>query len=96
MNSSIIILQILQKYNHKPYFKLDDYISINDDRFGVIKSFKIYENEKNIVVDFREISKNFNSNIIRTRRNHINSIDEFKEKWYNFYYGININEDIYK
>jgi hypothetical protein len=38
----LIISQILQAYNHSPYYISNDYISINDDRMGLIVSFNIY------------------------------------------------------
>ena len=40
--NSLIIAEILNNYNHKPYYNSDNYISINDDRIGRIVSFKIY------------------------------------------------------
>jgi len=36
----MLIYEILEKYNKYPFYYIDDYLSINDDRFGRVVSFK--------------------------------------------------------
>jgi len=86
--NSLIIYQILKEYNESPYYLLNDYISINDDRIGRIVSFKIYEENGEILVDFKEASR-FNPLISsRFRTTNITSLDDFNEKW-TYYYNFN-------
>ncbi len=86
--NSLIISQILQDYNHSPYYILNDYISINDDRMGRIVSFKIYEKNEEILVNFMEANQ-FNPYITsRYRTTNIKSLEDFKEKW-KYYYNFN-------
>ena len=57
--NSLIISEILNNYNDKPYYKLDNhYISINDDRIGRIVSFKIYEKDNKIFAHFFSLKTN--------------------------------------
>ena len=86
--NSLIISQILQEYNKTPYYILNDYISINDDRMSRIVSFKIYEKNGEILVDFKEANQLFPLNSSRYRTTNITSLDDFKEKW-TYYYNFN-------
>ena len=56
MNSRIIA-DILSCYNHKPYYISNDYICINDDRFGRFVSFKLYEKDDEFTFIFQEFNK---------------------------------------
>ena len=80
----LIISKIENEYNENPYYKLDDYISINDDRFGRIVCFKLYINEDNIYVDFKELNK-YQSIILRPITKMIKSYEDFKNKWHEYY-----------
>jgi hypothetical protein len=86
--NSLIISQILQAYNHSPYYISNDYISINDDRMGRIVSFKIYEEKGEILVDFMEGYKYYPYITSRHRITNITSLEDFKEKW-TYYYNFN-------
>jgi len=86
--NSLIIFQILQEYNKTPYYILNDYISINDDRISRIVSFKLYEKNGEILVDFKEANQLFPLNSSRYRTTIITSLDDFKEKW-TYYYNFN-------
>lgn len=86
--NSLIISQILQEYNKTPYYILNDYISINDDRISRIVSFKLYEKNGEILVDFKEANQLFPLNSSRYRTTNITSLDDFKEKW-TYYYNFN-------
>ena len=86
--NSLIIYQILQAYNHSPYYILNDYISINDDRMGRIVSFKIYEKNGEILVDFMEGYRYYPYTSLRCRTTNITSLEDFKEKW-TYYYNFN-------
>lgn len=86
MNTIITINEIENYYkNHKPYYMTDNYISINDDRYGRIVSFKIYEKDNNIFVDFKETWRS--SPLISTNNKKIiiKSFEDFKDKWYDYY-----------
>ena len=86
--NSLIISQILEDYKDSPYYLLNDYISINDDRMGRIISFKLFENDGEILVEFKEGYRY--SPYISTRHRTINitSLEDFKEKW-TYYYNFN-------
>ena len=86
--NSLIISQILQSYNHSPYYISNDYISINDDRMGRIVSFKIYEKNGEILVDFMEGYRYYPYISSRYRTTNITSLEDFKEKW-KYYYNFN-------
>jgi hypothetical protein len=81
--NSLIISQILKYYNHSPYYILNDYISINDDRMGRIVSFKIYEEKGEILVDFMEGYKYYPYITSRYRTTNITSLEKWKY-YYNF------------
>jgi len=84
--NSLIIYEILKNYNEKPYYKNDDYISINDDRISRIVSFKLYEKDGEIFVDFKQTSKLFP--LIKLDRyitDKIISVEDFKNKWHTYY-----------
>jgi hypothetical protein len=79
----------MTNYNKLPYYNLNGYISINDDRIGRIVSFKLYEENKEIMVDFKEALQIFPLNSSRHYTKTITSLDDFKNKWneyYNYYY----------
>ena len=84
MNSSIMS-EILNYYSS--YYKTDNnYISINDDRIGRIVSFKLYINDDNeILADFYEARKIYPNNIKNYKTKVINSLEDFKEKWMDYY-----------
>lgn len=86
--NSLIISQILQEYNKTPYYILNDFISINDDRVYRIVSFKIYEKNGEILVDFKETRQLYPLNSSRHRTINITSLEDFKEKW-TYYYNFN-------
>ena len=85
MNSSLIMTEILNYYSS--YYKTDNnYISINDDRIGRIVSFKLYINDDNeILADFYEARKIYPNNIKNYKTKVINSLEDFKEKWIDYY-----------
>jgi len=86
----MFMYEILQKYNISPYYKSDGYISINDDRFGTIVSFKLYQEDENIYADFKETSKyNYQSIYNRNKTKIITSLEDFQNKWSNFYNNVN-------
>jgi hypothetical protein len=92
--NSLIIYEILKKYNEKPYYSNDDYISINDDRMGRIVSFKLYEKDGEIMVDFKEGSKLFPLMKLDHNRyitDKITSIKDFEKKWYEYYNFLKYN-----
>ena len=79
MNSSIMS-EILN------YYKTDNnYISINDDRIGRIVSFKLSEKDGEILADFYEARKIYPNNIKNYKTKVINSLEDFKEKWMDYY-----------
>ena len=85
MNSSIMS-EILNYYNHKSYYISNNYISINDDRIGRIVSFKLYINDDNeILAEFYEARKIYPNNIKNYKTKVINSLEDFKEKWMDYY-----------
>ena len=86
--NSIIIFQILQEYKQIPFYKLNDYISINDDRIGRIVSFKIYEENGEIIADFIETTRLFPLEKSRHQRYQIENLKQFKKIWNNYYYYI--------
>jgi len=87
--NSLIIADILNYYNHKPYYNTDNYyISINDDRIGRIVSFKLYEKDDEIFADFKEARQLFPLNSTNHKTKTIISLEDFKEKW-NDYYNYN-------
>ena len=84
--NSLIIADILSCYNHKPYYISNDYICINDDRFGRFVSFKLYEKDDNeILAEFYEARKIYPNNIKNYKTKVINSLEDFKEKWMDYY-----------
>jgi len=84
--NSMIMYEILQDYNKKPYYTLyDNYISINDDRFGRIVSFKLYYNNDKLMADFMEANQTFPVNVTRSITKPILSSYDFKTKWTNYY-----------
>lgn len=82
----MLIYQILEKYNKYPFYYIDDYLSINDDRFGRVVSFKLYEENKNIYVDFKDKCKYNDKNNRNIKNVNIISLEDFQEKWYKFYH----------
>jgi hypothetical protein len=86
--NSLIISQILKEYNQIPYYLLNDYISINDDRMGRIVSFKLYNKDGEILVDFKEAYRYSPYISSRFRTTNITSLEDFKEKW-TYYYNFN-------
>lgn len=80
-----VINEILNQYNHKPYYSLDDYIAINDDRVGRTVMFKLANNNNEITVDFKEINRSFGNSILRSRTQNIESLNDFEKKYYAFY-----------
>ena len=85
----MFIYQILEKYNKAPYYNSDNYISINDDRVGTIVSFKLYKENDSIYADFTECSK-YQSYYNRSKKCLIISVEDFQNKWHNFYNNISI------
>ena len=84
--NSLIIADILNYYNHKPYNNTDNYyISINDDRIGRIVSFKIYEKDDEIFADFNEAHKIQPLNTKKHKTKVIRSLEDFKNKWTEYY-----------
>ena len=84
--NSLIIAEILNNYNHKPYYNTDNYyISINDDRIGRIDSFKIYEKDNKIFADFNEAYQIFPLNTKKHKTKVITSFEDFKNKWTDYY-----------
>lgn len=89
MDNSMIISEIKNKYNHSPYYKFGEFISINDDRVGRIVSFKIYEHDNQMFADFVETSQ-ISSMCKRIRNNKIiSSLADFEKKYSDFYNDIN-------
>ena len=89
MDNSMLIAEIKSNYNHSPYFRSGDCFCINDDRVGRVVSFKIYEYEKQLFVDFAETSQTFSSRLYRSKTKIINSFEDFKKKYHDFYNDIN-------
>lgn len=85
MNSQIIYEIIDYYQNQKPYYIKDDYICINDDRMCRIVSFKIYENNNEILADFNEANHIFPLNTKYHKTLVIKSLEDFKKKWINYY-----------
>jgi hypothetical protein len=84
--NSLIIAEILNNYNHKPYYNTDNYyISINDDRIGRIVSFKLYEKDDEIFADFNEAHKIQPLNTKKHKTKVITSLEDFKNKWTEYY-----------
>jgi hypothetical protein len=83
--NSLIISEISNYYRQEPFYILDDYISINDDRFGRIVSFKLYEIDNEINVDFKESYKSTPYQSFNHITKKINSLEDFKKKWYIYY-----------
>ena len=84
--NSLIISDILNNYNHKPYYNTDNYyISINDDRIGRIVSFKLYEKDDEIFADFNEANKIQPLNTKKHKTKVITSFEDFKNKWKEYY-----------
>lgn len=90
MDNSMVMAEIKSTYNHSPYYKSGEYISINDDRIGRVVSFKIYEYYEQLFVDFAETSQisSLNNNN-RSRTKTIYSYDDFQKKYYDFYNDLN-------
>ena len=60
------MFKILQEYNHKPYYKLyDDYISIKDDTMCRIVSFKLFQQNCELITTFNEAWQTYTSNTPR-------------------------------
>jgi len=88
--NSLIISQILNEYNNSPYYLFNDFISINDDRMSRIVSFKIYEKDNKILVDFRETYRYYNPYVYyNSKTKTIDSLEDFKKKWTNYYNNLN-------
>jgi hypothetical protein len=86
----MFIYDIEKNYNMSPYYKSGDYICINDDRIGTNVSFKLHEENGNIYAYFKETSKyNYQSIYNRNKTTIITSLEDFQNKWYNFYNNIN-------
>lgn len=86
MNTIITINEIENYYkNNRPYYIDDDYISINDDRIGRIVSFKLYEKDNNIYVDFKEGWRSSPLILLNHKTYIIKSFEDFKEKWKDYY-----------
>lgn len=85
-----IIINEIEKYykNNRPYYIDDDYISINDDRIGRIVSFKLYEKDNNIYVDFIEARRSYPLITSNHKTIIIETFEDFKEKWKNYYNNI--------
>jgi hypothetical protein len=83
--NSLIIADILSCYNHKPYYISNDYICINDDRFGRFVSFKLYEKDDEIFADFNEAHKIQPLNTKKHKTKVITSLEDFKNKWTEYY-----------
>ena len=85
MNSSIMS-EILNYYSSYYNYISNNYISINDDRIGRIVSFKLYINDDNeILAEFYEARKIYPNNIKNYKTKVINSLEDFKEKWIDYY-----------
>ncbi len=82
-----LLNEILNEYNSMSYYNMNGYIAINDDRIGRIVMFKLFLNEKGVLkVLFKEKSQITALNAtIRSDEKTIKSLDDFKEKWYQFY-----------
>jgi hypothetical protein len=87
--NSIIISEILAYYNKTPYYIMNNYICINDDRFGRIVSFKLYISDGNIFVDFKESNRAMPLYSTKYITKIIHSFQDFKEKWINYYNSSN-------
>jgi len=85
----MLIAEIESNYNYSPYFRSGDWVSINDDRVGRVVSFKVYEYEKKLFVDFSETSQTFSSRVYRSKTKTINSFEDFEKKYHDFYNDIN-------
>lgn len=86
--NSLIISQILNNFNYLPYYNLNNYISINDDRMSRIVSFKLYEKNEEILVEFKEAHRNYPYISTRHKTFNIISLEDFKDKW-TCYYNLN-------
>lgn len=84
--TSNIISEILNEYTQQPFYIKDGYVAINDDRVYRIVMFQLTTNDKNeIIVNFKEILNGVTNAIIRTDKQKIRSLKDFKNKWYSFY-----------
>lgn len=84
--TSNTISEILNEYTQQPFYIKDGYIAINDDRVYRIVMFQLTTNDKNeIIVNFKEILNGVTNAIIRTDKQKIRSLKDFKNKWYSFY-----------
>ena len=83
--NSIIISQILEKYNISPYYKSNEYICINDDRLGRIVSFKLYQEKNEIIANFNEAHQSYPLNTSNYKSKIITSFEDFKIKWKEYY-----------
>jgi len=81
----MVMAEIKSNYNHSPYYKSGEYISINDDRTSRVVSFKIYEYYEQLFVDFIETFQISSLNKNRTKTKTIYSFDDFKKKYREFY-----------
>jgi hypothetical protein len=80
-----IIADILNNYNHSPYYISNDFICIKDDRIGRFVSFKLYEKDGEIFADFYEAHQSLPLNLKNYKTKTINSLEDFKEKWKDYY-----------
>ena len=80
-----IINDIVNYYNHSPYYISNDFICIKDDRIGRFVSFKLYEKDGEIFADFYEANQIFPLNIKNYKTKTITSLEDFKEKWKDYY-----------
>ncbi len=80
-----IINEILSNYNYKPYYLIDDYIAINDDRVGRTVMFKLTDKSNEIIVDFKEVNRSFGNSTLRRKTENIESSSDFEKKYYMFY-----------
>ena len=84
--TSNIISEILNEYTQQPFYIKDGYVAINNDRVYRIVMFRLTTNDKNeIIVNFKEILNGVTNAIIRTDKQKIRSLKDFKNKWYSFY-----------
>jgi hypothetical protein len=83
--NEIIIQNIQKKYSISPYYNLNNFISINDDRIGRIVSFRLYIVNNEIFVDFKESSQMYQLISYNYKTETIKSLEEFINKWTKYY-----------
>ena len=87
--NSIILTEIMNYYNKPPYYLMDGYTSIHDDRIGKIISFKLFQENNEIKVEFKQAHQILPFVSSKHYITTIKSFDDFKTKWndyYNYYY----------